>query len=182
MSKSHSLFIADAIDTLIRRAGQLFSLGYLLLIGVIILQVVLRKGFANGLIALEELQWHLYAVGVMFGVSYAQITNTHVRVDLFYHRFSDKTKSIVEIFGILFFMLPFMFVVFYHSLEFVYEAWRVNESSDSPSGLPWRWLVKSVIPASFFLLMLATLSRLIREVAALQGKKSTMSNIIDVSS
>jgi len=159
-----SMPLADGIDRFIQKVGHTVVWVYVLLIIAIILQVVLRKGFSNGLIVLEELQWHLYAAGVMFGLSYAQTTNSHIRVDILYGRFSAKTKSIVDILGILLLMLPFVGVVFYHSLDFVYDAWRIGETSDSPSGLPYRWLVKAIIPLSMSLLALSMFAKLIREI------------------
>lgn len=157
------VWLADKLDNFIRGVGHVICWSNGLLIAVIILQVTLRYGFNNGLIVLEELQWHLYAVGVMFGLSYAQINDNHIRVDIFHQRFSDRTKRIIEVVGILIFVLPFIYVIFYHSLNFVYESWRVNEMSDAPLGLPWRWAIKSAIPFSFGLLGLATISRLIRD-------------------
>lgn len=168
---SHSLPaspLADSIEHVVRVVGRTFAWSYLVLVAVIILQVVLRKVFHNGQIALEELQWHLYAIGVLFGLSYAEITGTHVRVDIFYHRFSEKTKAWIEIITVLFFVWPFMYVIFIHSLDFVYEAWRVGERSNAPSGLPWRWLIKSAIPFSAALLAFASLARLLRAVALLR--------------
>lgn len=159
--------LADSIDRLISRIGLGVAWVYVLLVLVIILQVVLRKGFSHGLIALEELQWHLYAVGVMFGLSYAQVTNSHVRVDLFYSRFRARTKRIVEVLGILLLVLPFIFITFMHSLDFVADSWRINEHSSAPSGLPWRWLIKGCIPITFALLGLAMISRLIRDLTLL---------------
>lgn len=158
---------ADAIDLFILKTGLLIASTYVVLILVIITQVVLRKGFSNGLIALEELQWHLYAVGVMFGLAYAQVNNAHVRVDLFYSRFSAKSKAWIGLFGMLFLVFPFIAVVFIHSLDFVYDAWVIGERSDAPSGLPYRWLIKAVMPASFALLFLACTSRLIRDLSFL---------------
>ncbi|MDD1794879.1 TRAP transporter small permease subunit [Enterovibrio makurazakiensis] len=168
---SHSLPaspLADSIDQVVRIVGRTFAWSYLLLVAVIIAQVVLRKVFSNGQIALEELQWHLYAIGVLFGLSYAEITGTHVRVDIFYHRFSARTKAWIEIITVAFFVWPFTYVLFIHSLDFVYEAWRVGERSNAPSGLPWRWLIKSAIPFSVALLAFASLSRLLRAVALLR--------------
>ncbi len=159
--------LADAIDRLIQRIGLSVAWVYVLLVLVIMLQVILRKGFSSGLIALEELQWHLYAIGVMFGLSYAQTTNSHIRVDLFYSHFRARTKHIVEILGILTLVLPFILVVFLHSIDFVADSWRINEHSSAPSGLPWRWLIKGTIPVTFALLGLAVVSRLIRDVTLL---------------
>lgn len=165
--QEHPVPLADAIDAFIRKAGHLIAWVYVALILVIITQVFLRKGLSSGLIILEELQWHLYAVGVMFGMSYAQINNAHVRVDLIYGGLRIRTKRIIDIIGILVLVLPFIAVIFIHSLDFVADSWRINESSDSPSGLPWRWAIKGVIPLSFGMLALAVVSRLIRDVVLL---------------
>ena len=165
--KLPSVPLADGIDRFIQRIGLTVAWAYVVLVLVIILQVVLRKGFASGLIALEELQWHLYAVGVMFGLSYAQTTNSHIRVDLFYSSFRAKTKRLIEVIGILVLVMPFIAIVFFHSLDFVADSWRINEHSDAPSGLPWRWLIKSTIPITFALLGLAMVSRLIRDLTLL---------------
>ncbi|MEH6578891.1 MAG: TRAP transporter small permease subunit [Amphritea sp.] len=162
-----SVPLADKVDRAIQKIGLTIAWTYVLLVLVIITQVILRKGFSSGLIVLEELQWHLYGVGVMFGLSYAQTTNSHVRVDLFYSKFRAKTKYIIEILGILILVLPFVWVIFIHSLDFVADSWRINEHSESPSGLPWRWLIKSVIPASMILLGIAVLSRLYRDTVLL---------------
>jgi TRAP-type mannitol/chloroaromatic compound transport system permease small subunit len=160
--------IADNVDGVIKKIGHGISWVYIILIAVIITQVILRRGFGSGLIALEELQWHLYAVGVMFGLAYAQVTNAHVRVDVVSNNLSNKWKHIIEITGIIFLLLPFLYVIFYHSLDFVYEAFRSSERSNAPSGLPFRWLIKSVIPVSIGLLILASLNRLYREVVLLK--------------
>lgn len=165
--KLPSVPLADGIDRFIQRIGLTVAWVYVALVLVIILQVILRKGFASGLIALEELQWHLYAVGVMFGLSYAQTTNSHIRVDLFYSKFRAKTKHLIEIIGILVLVLPFIVIVFFHSLDFVADSWRINEHSSAPSGLGWRWLIKSTIPITFALLGLAMISRLIRDFTLL---------------
>ncbi|WP_305858001.1 TRAP transporter small permease subunit [Balneatrix alpica] len=160
--------IADAIDGFIRRSGLCIAWVYVLLVAVIVLQVTLRKGFSSGLIALEELQWHLYAIGVMFGMAYAQVTDSHVRVDLLYSNFRQRTKRIVEVFAIVVFALPFLYVVFDHSLDFVADSWRIDERSSAPSGLPYRWAIKAVMPVSVAYLALAMVSRLIREVVLLK--------------
>ena len=154
----------DFLDNLIRQIGHVVCMVNALLIVAIIGNVALRYGFSNGQVWLEELQWHFYAIGVMMGLSYAQINDSHIRVDILHARFSDRTKRIVEIIGILLFILPFVWVVFYHSLDFVADAWRTDERSAAPLGLPFRWAIKAVIPLSFGLLGLAIFSRLYRDV------------------
>jgi len=159
---------SDALDALIRGIGHIVMWANGILVFVIILQVVLRYGFGHGLVILEELQWHLYALGIMFGASYAQMTDSHIRVDIIHARLSDKWKLRWDLFGIIVLLLPFIIIIFHQSLDFVYDSWRVNERSDAPLGLPWRWAIKSVIPISFALLGVATVSRAARIVTLLR--------------
>lgn len=159
---------SDTIDGLIRRVGHVLMWSNCIVIFVIILQVILRYGFGRGLVILEELQWHFYAVGFMFGLSYAVMTDSHVGMDLVYGRLSPKWQCRWDIFGIVFLFLPFAGLLCYQSIDFVHEAWRLNERSVAPQGLPWRWAIKSVLPISFALVVLASLSRLIRTFATLR--------------
>lgn len=161
---------ADVIDAVIRGIGHVIMWTNLVLIAVIILQVILRYGFGRGLVILEELQWHLYALGIMFGASYALTLDSHIRVDIVHARLSEKWRYRWDIFGIIFLLLPFAIVIFHQSLDFVQESWRVNERSDAPLGLPWRWAIKSVIPISFGLLIAATVGRAVRIIAILRRK------------
>jgi TRAP-type mannitol/chloroaromatic compound transport system permease small subunit len=161
---------ADVIDTIIRGIGHVIMWTNLVLIAVIILQVILRYGFGRGLVILEELQWHLYALGIMFGASYALTLDSHIRVDIVHARLSEKWRYRWDLFGIIFLLLPFAIVIFHQSLDFVQESWRVNERSDAPLGLPWRWAIKSVIPISFGLLIAATVGRAVRIIAILRRK------------
>ncbi len=161
---------SDVLDAIIRNIGHVVMWTNGVLIFVIILQVVLRYGFGHGLVILEELQWHLYALGIMFGASYAQMMDSHIRVDIVHARLSQKWKNRWDLFGIVFLLLPFAIVIFHQSLDFVYESWRVNERSDAPLGLPWRWAIKGIIPITFGLLIAATVARAVRIVAALRRK------------
>ena len=156
---------SDILDGLIRTIGHVVMWSNVILVVIIILQVVLRYGFGRGLVVLEELQWHLYAIGIMFGASYAQILDNHIRVDIIHSRLSDKWKMRWDLFGIIFLLLPFIVVIFHQSLEFVAESYRLGERSDAPLGLPWRWAIKAVIPVSFALLGVATVSRAMRLIS-----------------
>ncbi len=159
---------ADGLDKFIRSIGHVVMWTNGVLIFVIILQVVLRYGFGHGLVLLEELQWHLYALGIMFGASYAMMMDSHIRVDIVHARLSSKWKMRWDLFGIIVLLLPFIIIIFHQSLDFVYESMRVNERSDAPMGLPWRWAIKSVIPISFGLLIVATISRAVRIINTLK--------------
>ncbi len=162
---------AELLDNLIRRIGRTVAWVNLLLIGVILVQVLFRQyGFTHGQVMLEELRWHLYALAVMVGLSYGVSSDSHIRVDLLRHRFSPASQNWIELFGILFLLLPFLWVIFHHSLEWVAYSFRLGETSESETGLSYRWLIKSVIPISFGLLFIAALARLLRAWAMIRGE------------
>ena len=164
------LRIASALERAVRLIGWWAAWFNVVLFVVILVQVVLRYLVSGGYqILLGELEWHLYAIALMFGLSYSQVYNAHVRVDALSRHFSARQRSIVEILGIVFLMYPFLIIMFLHGIDYVASSYRVNEHSDSPVGLPWRWLIKSVIPAAMLLLFLALTARLLREMAHLGG-------------
>lgn len=153
------------LDGAVKGIGKVVAWANGLLVVTIILNVVLRYLFDMGQVWLEEMQWHLYALAVMFGLSYSQVVDSPIRVDILHQKFSRRTKAKWEIFGILVFLLPWIAILILQGLDFWSESWRVNESSDSPLGLPFRWIIKGVIPVSFGLLGIAVISRLISSVA-----------------
>lgn len=159
--------ICKVLDKFVFKVGATISWLSLILIAVIVVQVFLRYSFSINFIQLEELQWHLYATVVMFGLSFAMVNHSHVRVDILRVYFSAKLQRKIEIFGILFLMIPFIFIVIDYGYDLTTEALRVNEGSNSPEGLPYRWIIKSVIPISFILLFLASISRVLRHISFL---------------
>ncbi|CAA6827079.1 MAG: C4-dicarboxylate ABC transporter [uncultured Thiotrichaceae bacterium] len=154
--------VVAALNNFVEKTGSLFAWINVALIGVILASVFMRYGMNRAMVTLEELTWYLYAVGIMFGLSYGVVKNSHIRVDILSMHFSRKAIYIVEILGILFLLLPFAWVVFHHSIDWVWQSFTIGESSSSPQGLPHRWIIKLVIPVSFFLLILAALARLIQ--------------------
>ena len=158
------------IDETIRRIGEYFSWLNAILVVVIILQVVLRYVFGQGLVVLEELQWHLYGVGIMLGLSYCVVTDSHIRLDLLYDRFPQRGKEQVELFGNLVLVLPIVAIILLHGWPFLMESWRVGESSDSPIGICCRYVIKSFLLIGFGLLGVAALSKTMRSFAFLLKK------------
>lgn len=165
--------ICKVLDSFTYKVGAAVSWLSLVLIIVIVVQVLLRYLFSLNFVELEELQWHLYAIVVMFGLSFTMVNHSHVRVDILRVHFSARLQRIIEIFGIIFLMVPFIFIVIDYGYDLAYEAFRVNESSNSPEGLPYRWIIKSVIPLSFIFLLIASISRILRHVSfLLKGKNN----------
>ena len=154
--------VVDKLNGFVEGVGSLVAWINVVLIGVILASVFMRYGMNQAMVTLEELTWYLYGVGIMFGLSYGMVKNSHIRVDILHMHLSRKAQYGVEIFGILFLLLPFALVVFHHSLSWVWDSYVIGESSSSPQGLSYRWIIKSVIPVSFFLLIVAAIARLIQ--------------------
>ena len=155
--------IVDLLNGIVRRVAETAAWLNLVLMGVILTQVVMRYGFNRGMVPLEELMWHLYAVAFMFGIAYAITNDSHIRVDLVHMYLPKRAQHLIEILGILLLLMPFLWVLFDHSVGWAYEAYRVGESSANPTGLPHRWIIKSVVPLTALLMFLAALARLIQE-------------------
>ncbi|MFK7914219.1 MAG: TRAP transporter small permease subunit [Pseudomonadales bacterium] len=159
--------LSQTIDRWIAACGRLVSWVWLLLLGVIVLNVLLRYAFGEGRIEFEEIQWHLYAVGFLVGLSYAYQADTHIRVDLLHERLTLRNQAWIELYGILLLLLPFILLILIYSVPFVLSSWNLQERSQAPGGLPMRWLIKAALPIGFGLLLLATVSRLSRVWAVL---------------
>lgn len=164
--------LSIALDKFIRRIGNITAWLSILLIIVIIVQVILRYGFGHGLVALEELQWHLYAIMFMIALSYDVVLDAHIRLDVLHSRFSRRKKEKIEIVGILFLLMPMIIIIFLHSLEFFEDSWRVSERSDAPLGLPYRWALKAFIPIGMTLFAAAAISRLISAIRFLRKDRA----------
>ena len=164
---AHIPRLSKALDKFITGVGETAAWLNVVLVVVIITQVVLRYVFSKGLVQLEELQWHLYAVGILIGLSYCATHNTHIRLDLLHQRFPQRRKEVVDLLGTVFLLMPMVIVILMHSWPFVAESFRINEASDSVVGLPYRWAIKSFLLIGFGLLGLAGVSRIIRAVAFL---------------
>ncbi|WP_170384659.1 TRAP transporter large permease subunit [Ruegeria atlantica] len=159
--------IAVAIDSSVKAIGHVVMWANVLLMGAIFAQVSLRYLFSQNYPKLDEIQWHFYGIVTMIGISYALITDSHVRVDVLHMQLSRRAQRVIEVIGILTLLTPFIYLIVDQGYDYFYESFRVNERSDSPTGLPARWAFKAVIPISFILLALAALARLIHDGHAL---------------
>ena len=159
--------LAGLLDRIVYAVGEVFHWIWVVLVAVIIVNVILRYVFSRGMIELEELQWYLYAVGWLIGLSYTFISDDHVRVDVLHEKLSYRGKLWFEMGGLLLLFLPFVLFVVIYAVPFVELSWETNERSTSANGLPARWLVKGFLLFSFVLLVLAGIARLLRVVASI---------------
>lgn len=142
----------------------------------------------------EELAWHLYSICFLLGIPYALKTSSHVRVDLIFEKLSDKNKAIIDLIGSCLFLLPLCVIVVWGGWHFTADAWNlgsipdslggklyqivttgIGEKSQDPGGLLNRWFIKGIIPLSFLLLFLATISFMLHKINILLGYKDAYS-------
>ena len=157
------LKIALRIEGLIDFTGKATSYVALAIVGLVALNVLLRYSMSIGSVWAQELEWHLLAALILFGMSYALLRGDNVRVDLFYGNYSPKTKYRVDVLSaVLTIIVALLFV--YLSFAYVVQSYSIGEMSPDPGGIPFRWIVKGLIPIGFVLLALQGLGELCRVI------------------
>lgn len=159
--------LSKTLDAVVDFIGVQFSWLWVLTMGFIIYSVVSRYAFAQGSVMLEEIQWHLAGAAWLVGLSYTLVHDMHVRVDVLHERFSLKTKTWIEMLGLTFLLLPFLVLALMEFIPYVASSYQQGEHSQAPNGLPYRWILKSFLPISIALLIVASVSRLSRTSAYL---------------
>ena len=144
--------------------GKFCSRLSLLLVILVSSDVFLRYIFNFSTASLYELEWHVFAIIFLLGSVYTLHIDEHVRVDVLYNKFSERNKKLVNLFGNLLFLIPFGIIISYTSIPFVEDSYNIFESSPDPGGLPYRFLIKSVITISFFLLSAIGIIRIINSI------------------
>ena len=163
----HSLI--DNIERFIDWSGRAVSWLTLLMVIVTFIVVVLRYVFDIGWIALQESITYMHAMVFLVGASWAMQQEAHVRVDIFYSRFSKKTKAWVDLLGSLLLLLPVMLFVAWISWEYVSESWNVLEGSREAGGLPGVFLLKSLILVLAIMLILQALVQIVRSIQTIRS-------------
>ena len=151
-------------DKVANLIGRFCSRLSLLLVILVSTDVFLRYIFNISTASLYELEWHVFAVIFLLGSVYTLHIGEHVRVDVFYNKFSERNKKLVNLLGNLIFLIPFGIVISYTSIPFVKDSYNILESSPDPGGLPFRFLIKSVITVSFFLLSFVGIIKIINSL------------------
>ena len=126
--------------------------------------VINRYLFKSGSIALQEMEWHLFSVMFLLGITYALKEDGHVRVDLIYDTLSKKKQAIINIVGTVIFLIPFSLLIAFGSIDFVAESYNIGEISGDPGGLTRRWIIKAAIPFAFFLLSMSSIGFVIKNI------------------
>jgi len=160
MSKAISVAITG-IESLIDAIGRATAWVALAMIALVAVNVLLRYAMSLGSVWAQELEWHLLAALILLGMSYALQRGDNVRVDLFYAHYPARKKFVVDVVSVLLILaIALLFVKL--SLAYVGQSYSILEGSPDPGGIPYRWVVKSLIPLGYGLVALQALGELMR--------------------
>jgi TRAP-type mannitol/chloroaromatic compound transport system permease small subunit len=157
------------IQAFIDFVGRLTLYLTLFMIGLVAVNVLLRYAFSFGSVWSQELEWHLLATVILLGMSHALQRGDNVRVDVFYAEFSPRKKYAVDLLSnLLLLVIAMLFVKL--SVAYVVQSYAIGETSADPGGIPWRWMIKAMIPLGFALVALQTVGALLRDHLAEQQR------------
>ena len=161
--------ISRLIDGFNDKMGHLVGWLTTLMVLIVFYDTVMRYVFNKGNVALQELEWHLFAIVFLIGAAYTLKEGGHVRVDILFIKFSNKTKAWVDFLGTIVLLLPFSIMVILSAKGFVLNSWSVREVSPDPGGLPARYILKAMIPLGFSLIVLQGISQIIKNFMIIIG-------------
>lgn len=162
-----------SIDLLTEFTGKLIGWFTLAMVLLTFLIVLLRYGFNYGSIAMQESVLYFHGLVFMLGAGYTLKQGGHVRVDIFYQRFSQRKKAVVDLFGSLFLLLPVCIFVFFISFDYVARSWRILESSSEAGGLPLVYISKSLLLIFAVTLTLQGLAEIARNIQSLLSSSTS---------
>ena len=165
------LKLSGLIDWVSERIGAFII--WLVLAAVLISagNAIVRKLFQWSSNALLEIQWYLFAAVFLLGAGYTFLRNAHVRIDFLSNHLSPRLRNWIDIIGIVVFLAPFCLLMIWLSWPLFVNAWESGEMSQNAGGLI-RWPIYLIVPVGLGLLLLQSLSELIKRVAFLRGQRA----------
>lgn len=162
------LSISRAIDALNTLVGR--STYWLILVSAVVsaANAIIRYTISYSSNAFLELQWYLTSAVFLLCAGYALLHRAHVSIDLVAGRMSHRVNAWIEVFGLIFMLLPVSLIIMDFGWDAFVASWAIDEVSTDVGGL-LRWPVKILIPLGFALLILQAISELIKRVAFLRG-------------
>lgn len=159
---------AQGLDAIVEVLGRVAAWTGLALVLVMAGNVVARYLFKIGSVATQELEWHLMAPLTLLCIAYAIKHDGHVRVDVFYSRLPNIARRLIDLFSALC-ALVLAILIIKISIPYVMQSYRIGEGSPDPGGLPYRFILKAMIPAGFLLFGLQSLASVLRALKPFFG-------------
>ncbi len=172
------LAFSRAVDALNEVFGRIADWAVLAACAISAGNAFVRYGLSMSSNAWLEVQWYLFAATVMLGAAYTLNRNEHVRVDLVYGSVSARIRLWIDVFGLIFFLLPAMLLLAWMTFPFFWDSLVRWEGSANAGGLI-RWPVKILMPLGFALVSLQGLSELVKRIAALRGIDPTTAHLAE---
>ena len=160
------------LDHISKYAGIIAAFLVVVLSLLVAYDAMMRYLFSAGSIALQEVEWHLFDVIFLLGLTYALKHDKHVRVDIFFERYSKETRAIVQILSMLLLVIPFSLLFLSDSIDMFIQSYLQNEISSDPGGLTHRYVIKGVLVLSFILLIIQALSEILKAYQRLESRKT----------
>lgn len=143
--KNGLVLLVKGIDRITEMLGINLAWLNVMMVLCMFLVVLLRYLFNHSSIPLQEAVMYLHAALFMLGSGFALKHDDHVRVDIFYQRMSPRARAWVNLMGTLLMLFPVVGFISWYSLSYVESAWRIRENSQEADGLPWVYLLKTLI-------------------------------------
>ncbi len=156
--------LTTLLEKSVAQIGKIASWLSLFIVIIIVVDVFMRYTFSMTSSASFEIEWHLFGALFLLAAGWTLQADKHVRVDVFYQKFSTKTKAWVNLLGTVILLLPFCIVGFIEGLQFTITSYQIGETSPDPGGLPARFVIKSMIPIGMFLLGLQGVAIILRSI------------------
>ena len=159
------------VDCICEWLGKISAIVFLLMMLNVFFDVIMRYLFNDVSIGMQELEWHFFAALFLLGTPYTLMKEGHVRVDFIYERLDPVKQAWINLIGSLILLLPFVLLVAYYGIPFTYESYQLGERSGDPGGLPYRWIIKGLIPFAFFMMGVSGVGLALRSINFLRRHK-----------
>jgi TRAP-type mannitol/chloroaromatic compound transport system permease small subunit len=173
------LALSRAIDRMNEFIGKWVSWLILLAVLVSAANAFIRKTFNMSSNAWLELQWYLFGAAFLLAAAYTLRQNEHIRIDIVYGLFSRRVQHWIDLFGHVFFLMPFVLLMIYYFVPYVSLSYRSGEVSTNAGGLVI-WPAKSLLLIGFSLLALQGISEIIKKIAIMRGDMDDPTPFISV--
>ena len=158
---NNAIYIIDTFTEYCGKAVAWLTAAMVLITCVI---VIMRYVLESGSIALQESLTYLHATVFMLGIAFTLKRGGHVRVDIFYRSFSPRTRACIDLGGALLLLMPVGVVLFWLSMDYVSNSWKIRESSAESAGQPWVYLLKTLMLIMPVLLLLQGLAEFLKSL------------------
>jgi tripartite ATP-independent transporter DctM subunit len=162
------------LDRIAKYSGFIAAVLVIVLSLLVAYDAAMRYLFSAGSIALQEIEWYLFDIIFLLGLSYALKHEKHVRVDIFFERYSQQTRAMVQILSMLLLVIPFSLIFLNDALDMTYQSYLQHEVSSDPGGLTDRWLIKAVLALGFVLLLVQAVSEILKAYHRLENKTTLL--------